>query len=244
MDNFYQIFGSADSQDVDIMVFVDELKSIDENHTLIKKLNQHFQESLFPNRDINCNLGIVKNGMLIDVFKGTYDECNNSLYYTYGNHYQHCSNKIQDVYDRSRSSEFYHIKLKRVARFILSFFSREPELREFIKPALRGDLIERLQALQKIDFQNYITFPGKKEKHEDIYKVCAFQFVQCICLAANREIYTKTDVKTNFIHFSNIIDRKYITKDDLANLNSAKEIFITQCEAELESGRLTNLKEI
>ena len=35
-------------------------------------------------------------------------------------------------------------------------------------------------ALKQIDFHKHTTFPGKKEKHEDIYKVLAFQFSQCM----------------------------------------------------------------
>lgn len=241
MNYKYQIFGSKDSQDVDIMVFVDELKTIDENHTLIKELNKHF-ETIYPGREINCNLGILKDGMMVDVFKGTYDECNNSLYYTYDLHQQPGENVIDRLYVRGRGTDFYHLKLKRVARFILSFFSREPELRSIIKPALKGDLIVRLSALEKIDFHKYTTFPGKKEKHEDIYKVLAFQFSQCMCLASYKEVYTKEDAKI-FKQFSNMLDRKPITETDLEILNRCKEIFIVLCDTEISKGKMLNFEE-
>jgi hypothetical protein len=190
LENQFQIFGSRDSQDVDIMVFVDKLATIDENHTFVKELNKYF-ETIYHGLEINCNLAVLKDGMIIDVFKGTYDECNNSLYYTYNNHKQPYSNVIEKLYERGRGTDFYHVKLKRVARYILSFFSREPELREIIKPALKGDLITRLEALKHIDFTKHTTFPKKKEKHEDIYKVVAFQFAQILGLSENKEIYTK-----------------------------------------------------
>ena len=62
---------------------------------------------------------------------------------------------------------YYHLKIKRVSRFILSFFSREPELRHNIKSALRGDLNERLNILSLIDFKKYTEFKHKKENKEE-----------------------------------------------------------------------------
>lgn len=244
MNYKYQIFGSKDSQDIDIMVFVDELKSIDENHTLIKELNDHFS-SLYS-KEINCNLAVLENGMIKEVFKGTEDECNNSLFYTYENHDQKYPNVVTSLYDRSRGSKYHHIKLIRVARFILSFFSREPELRTKIKPALRGDLLLRLEVLKEIDFTKYTTFPGKKEKHEDIYKVLAFQFAQVMGLSLfNKEVYTKSDAKELFNKsLSNMLNRKPITIEDLNTLNECLRWFIIMCETEIITKRLTNFNEL
>lgn len=239
----YQIFGSADSVDIDMMIFVDELQTIEGNHCLIKEYNEFFSSKY--DKKINCNLAVLKDGMVVDVFKGTADECNNSLYYTYDNHLniQDFPNQIEKLYDRSKRSIYFHIKLIRVARFILSFFSREPELREMIKPALKGDLLLRLKVLSKIDFTKYTTFPHKKEKHEDIYKVLAFQFAQCFGLRTNCEIYSKSDAKNMFSYFSDMLDRKEITLKDLHLLNNSLELFITMCEAEIESGRMTSFSE-
>lgn len=242
MNYKYQIFGSKDSQDIDIMVFVDELKSIDENHTLIKELNVYF--SHIYTKEINCNIAVLENGMIKEVFKGTEDECNNSLYYTYSNHEQKYPNVITQLYDRSRGSHYHHVKLIRVARFILSFFSREPELREFIKPALRGDLLLRLEVLKKIDFTKYTTFPGKKEDLADIYKVLAFQFAQSLGLSANKEIFTKSDAVKAFYPLTEMIRRKCITHESLEILNRCLDLFIELCKIEIETGRLTNYNEL
>lgn len=241
LENEFQIFGSRDSQDVDIMVFVDKLATIDENHTFVKELNKYF-ETIYR-REINCNLGVLKDGMIVDVFKGTYDECNNSLYYTYKNHNQLYPNVIKTTYERCNGTEFYYIKMKRVARFILSFFSREPELREFIKPALKGDLKQRLEALKHIDFTKHTSFPKKKEKHEDIYKVVAFQFAQILGLSEDKEIYTKDGAILYNQAFYTYIKRLELRKEHLMFLNQMLYRYIVLTEEEIKSGRLTNLIE-
>lgn len=245
MNYKYQIFGSRDSQDVDIMLFVDELKSIDENHTLVKEANAYFENfhPEFKGKELNCNLGVLKDGMIVDVFKGTYDECNNSLYYTYKNHNQLYPNVIKSLYERGNGTEFYYIKMKRVARFILSFFSREPELREFIKPALKGDLKQRLEALKHIDFTKHTSFPKKKEKHEDIYKVVAFQFAQILGLSQDKEIYTKDGAILYNQAFYTYIKRLELDHVHLMFLNQMLYRYIVLAEEEIESGRLTNLIE-
>lgn len=237
----YQIFGSEDSQDVDIMVFVDEMKSIKENHDLVKKLNHDF--SSMYDKKINTNLAVLHNGMIISVFKGTLDECNNSLFYTYNNHQQKFPNAIERLYDRSYKSEYFYIKLKRISRFILSFFSREQELRHKVKPALKGDLIERLNVLELIDFKKYNTFDHKKESNVDIYKTLSFQFAQIFGLFGNKEIYSKSDAKLLFKPLSNMLDRKEMTENDYIILQNSLKIFINLCKIEIEIGRIKNLKE-
>lgn len=130
----------------------------------------------------------------------------------------------------------------RVARFILSFFSREPELRTTIKSALRGDLNERLEALKLIDFTKYTEFPKKKEKKEDIYKVCAFQFAQVCALTANEEIYSKEEAIMMFPIFEKFIHRMNVS-DELDILQRGLNMFIILCEERLEQNKFTTLYE-
>lgn len=214
----FQIFGSASSKDVDVMVFIDELKSTDENHSLVKLLNVYlfeiFKDSTLGFKEVNANLGVLKDGMLIDVFKGTYDECNNSLYETYNLHQQFYENAIQTKYDR-KQNEYYHWKLKRVLRFILSFYSRVPELRTDIKSALRGDFRERIRVCRMIDLTKNTEFPKKKESTEDIYKVIAFQLVQIIMLSEQIEIYTKEEAVIMIPKLKPFLFRETFTTNDL-----------------------------
>ena len=56
-------------------------------------------------------------------------------------------------------------KILRVARFIITFYSRT-ELRKEIKSALRGNLLLKLEVLKKINFVKMTEFTDKKEKKE------------------------------------------------------------------------------
>jgi hypothetical protein len=223
MDQVFYIFGSKSSVDYDVLLIVDELKTIDENHKLIKewnkKLEKQFVEAGLEYKKVNCNLGVYGMGQIIAVFKGTYDEVNNSLFWTYGHHKQFWELNIKAPYDRINNNYFKHLKLKRCYRFLLSFYSRVPELREDIKLALRGDFKKRSEVLNLINFNKHTQFPKKKDKIEDIYKVIAFQLAQTIGLFKGFEIYTKEDVLLHFPRLKNFIMRQPFSQMDLSTLN-------------------------
>jgi hypothetical protein len=224
----WQIYGSASSQDYDIMVFVDELGSIEENHQLIKKLDVDMENILelykYPKKKINVNIGVVRNGQLWDVFKGYVFEVNNSLYHTYKNHNQWYDQHIEEP--MKLTADIQHYKLKRCFRFILSFYSRVPEWRQDIKEALRGTFDKRMECFSKIDFTRHTEFPNKAEKREDIYKTFAFQFSQTYLLLHGTEIYSKEEALENFPIFSNFLLRKEITKQDLQHLQNMASLLL------------------
>jgi len=202
--------------DYDVLLIVDELKTIDENHKLIKewneKLETQFVEAGLERKKVNCNLGVYGMGQIIAVFKGTYDEVNNSVYKTYNRHQQFFTLNIKAPYDRTNSDFFKHLKLKRCYRFLLSFYSRVPELREDIKLALKGDFIKRHEVLSKIRFSTHKEFPKKKEKVIDIYKVIAFQLAQTICLFNGVEIFSKEGALSFYPQLANPIWRQPLTE--------------------------------
>lgn len=218
MEPSFYIFGSKSSVDYDVLLIVDELKTIDENHKLIKEWNERlekqFVEAGLEHKKVNCNLGVYGMGQIIAVFKGTYDEVNNSVYYTYRNHKQFFTLNIQAPYDRLGNDYFKHMKLKRCYRFLLSFYSRVPELREDIKLALKGDFIKRHEVLSKIRFTTHTEFPKKKEKIEDIYKVIAFQLAQTLTLMHGVEIFSKEDALSFYPQLANPIWRRPMTEHD------------------------------
>jgi hypothetical protein len=217
----FQIFGSKSSKDYDVLFFVDELKSIKENHDLIKMLNTSVKKFLIdngqPDKPVNTNLGILNDGKLITVFKGTYDEVNNSLFYTYTLHTQFYPNRITSTYDRT-SDFFKHLKLKRCYRFLLSFYSRT-ELRSEIKGALKGNFKLRWDVLSKIDLRTWTQFPEKKDDLVDIYKVMAFQLAQTIELFSGVEIYTKEDALIRYPELHAFLLREPHDSFDLYYLN-------------------------
>jgi len=87
-DIVFQIFGSRTSIDSDVMVFVNEIPENEfDATTLCKEYNILLQTKypeLFEGKEMNCNLAIIKNYKIDKVYKGTEDESNNSLFYTYG----------------------------------------------------------------------------------------------------------------------------------------------------------------
>lgn len=198
MKEKFQIFGSRSSRDYDVLVFVDQFGTTEENHQTVKRYNEElaltFRSVGMPEKKVNANLGILTSvGTLGRVFKGTPDEVNNSLRDTYHVHDQLHDQHIKHLYDRTQT--FYkHVKLKRCYRFILSFYSRT-ELRNEIKVALKGDFKQRHDVLSKIDFNVHTEFPGKKDAKEDIYKTIAFQLAQTIDLVEHDiEHYTKESI--------------------------------------------------
>ncbi len=240
----YNIFGSKDSQDYDILVFVDSLGTVDENHATVKLNNVILETAMdvagWPKKPINSNLGILEYSKLIKVFKGTADEVNNSCYYTYHKHKQVHPLMIDGPINRD---EFYkQLKLKRCFRFIISFYSRVPEWRKDIREAMKGTFDKRLAMVKKINFTEAIEFPGKKEKREDIYKVLAFQIAQTLSLCEfDYEIYSKEEVIVSFEPLKNFILRQPLTLNDLEYLERLKQELVSF--AELEIKEMFNLNE-
>lgn len=215
----FQIFGSSDSQDVDIMVFMQSISSdAKTNHDLIKELN-HYCSGHFIGRQINCNLCTYDHitGIIKSVFKGTPDEVNNSLFYTYDLHEQTWNNLIMKPVKRD-----LEYKLIRVSRFLLSFFSRVTKLRPQIKAALRGTFQDRLDVLSTIKFIDYehYDFSIKGEKKEDVWKVIAFQLGISIALEeSGKEIYTKDDLIAQYPALLTFISRMDLYSPDFLLLD-------------------------
>jgi len=228
----FYLFGSEDSSDYDVLVAVDDIpQDIDKAHNICKYYNDLLSKVL-TDKDLNCNLGIFKDGHLVKVFKGTIDELNNVIFYTYDNHKQFFPNPITSPVVRDVDE-----KILRVARFIITFYSRT-QLRPQIKSALRGDLKEKLEVLKKIDFVKMVDFPGKKERLEDIYKVLAFQFGQVFSLIDGHEedSYTKNGIIKNYMDLSNLLKRGKVSNIDLEVLNKYLDRFTKLVETRIKEG--------
>lgn len=222
----FQIFGSENSLDYDVMVFIDEIpESIDQSHTLCKIYDVELSKIL-TDKPLNCNLATVDNGFITKAFKGTPDEVNNALFYTYDLHTQYHPLVIKEPIVRE-----YDMKILRAYRNILSFFSRS-HLRATIKPALRGDLIGKIQVMKTIDFEVMRAFPGKKESIKDIYKVMAFQFGQLFSLVDGfeKDSYTKNGIILNYPDLEPMLNRKDLSTSDYKTLNKYLERLIKLSE--------------
>ncbi|CAD0005404.1 hypothetical protein [Flavobacterium chungangense] len=204
----YQIFGSENSLDVDLVFFIQEMpETILEKLSLSKKLSESIT-SFYSEKQINANLAVQKNGHLTEVYKGTTDELNNALFHTYQNHIQKFDNQITKLLVRD-----IDLKFLRSTRMILSFLSKT-EYRPVIKSALKGDLDEKIQALEKIDLKHIDSF-GKDKNNLDSIKSIAFQLGQAISLHEGKEFYTKNEIAFEFPDL-----RKYLFREntDFENL--------------------------
>lgn len=184
----FQIFGSKTSEDLDCFVFVDELGTIAENKGTCKYYDDLIRVLTSTEKRVNTNIGVLgTNNMLSEVFKGTIDEVNNSMYYTYHLHDQKHPQNI--LYPTRRDK---HLKALRAVRTILSFFSRTVD-RKKIKYALKNGLQEKLDILEKIDLSR-IELNKPNTKMVDCLKTVAFQVGQSGALLDGIELYTKEDI--------------------------------------------------
>ena len=208
--------GSEDSLDHDIYVIID--KPMD-NHPSKKLCEQYLPA--------NANLLVIEDGVVTWSYKGTIDECNNSLYHTYDLHEQ----KFKFPIERKLQRDF-SLKMLRTIRGILSYVSRT-ELRVEIKKALRSsDIQVKIDALKLIDLTKIEDFV-KNDKIE-VYKFLAFQLGQTISLLDdNEELFTKSSVKEKYPTMVDFLSRK--ETDSVIELQSFLERFIDIVESSIKT---------
>lgn len=206
----FQLFGSASSLDVDIVFFVDQLDSVKASSMLSKNLGQQYATWSNCGKIVNANLAILgADGHLVEVYKGTTDELNNALIATYDFHEQAHAQQIQTALPRD-----INLKVLRCARVVLSFLSRT-KIRAEVKMALRGDLLQKLNVLDRIRLNNFDEL-GKNGGVVEFYKTVAFQLGQTLALMAGDELYTKAAVANYYPSLAPYLWRdKTITVDRL-----------------------------
>lgn len=227
----YNIFGSEDSIDIDVMVYVDTIPNTEDGKNKCAELEKQLSEELQTRsfsidessykqikeneepklsqeiiKKVNVNLAIVKDGIIVDCFKGTPDEVNNSVFFTYVLHKQkyECMVKRKVIRD-------IQLKCARSVRIILSFLSRT-EHRDKVKFALKGGFHDKLKVLKEINIAKLDDLGKNNQSLEDFYKVVAFQIGQCFSLIHlyEQEIYTKNQVIENFPELAPFIKREKI----------------------------------
>ena len=224
MENLYQIFGSESSEDLDVMVFVDEIPSTIEES---KDLCHFWNEKIESNKKVNSNLAVLKDGIIIDIYKGCSCECNNSLYNTYKYHIQKYPLQIERLVERD-----IDLKIMRSARSILMILSRS-QFRIQIKNALRSDFIKKIQTLEYIDY-SVLTEDDIRERidFKDALKQISFQLGQSIALMDGVELYTKEDVSNMFPSLEDMLLRK---EPNLIEIEKYKNEFVRKSKLRLKN---------
>ena len=212
----YPIFthGSEDSLDHDIYVIFDQIPSFKEAKSYCQNL-----------KEMNPNILVLKDGFVFWSFKGTVDECNNSLFYTYGLHKQKYNNPIKEILERDLD-----LKLVRTIRGLLSYFSKTDKRIE-VKKALRSNSwAEKYSVLKKLQLSRNINYV--KCNHEELFKFFAFQIGQTLSLIQDgEELFTKKSVAKKYPEIEDFLYRKIDSDESL--LQSFYINFITLIEKEI-----------
>lgn len=203
------IYGSGDSLDIDVAYIFGEKPSMQE----CKKFCSDKME--------NRNIVVIKNGEVIDSFKGTYDEMNNAIFNTFDLHEQILdSNPITKLIERDKA-----IKSIRTIRGILSQLSRT-QYRTDIKRALKStNFKERLEVLETIKLSNIKDFV--KDSRVETFKFLSFQLGQTMGLLEDREFYTKQDVASYYKDLKTHLYRE--DSSDIYYLEHMLQMFINTC---------------
>lgn len=198
----WQYFGSEDSTDTDIVFFVAELPAtIQQRSELCKACVSGYAALNEAAKKVNGNLAVLNKGQITDVYKGTADELNNALYYTYHRHKQDFDNQVKKVLSRN-----IDLKLIRCTRMLLSAMTRTA-FRKEVKMALQSGLGTRMAVLKQIDWQQ-LKEPEKGFTLIDIKKLMAFQLGQSMALISGKEVYTKGDIAFCYPQLSPYLQRQ------------------------------------
>lgn len=184
------IHGSEDSIDVDVYYVFDKMPSFKEC------------QDFCSDKEENRNIITIQDGIVVDCYKGTPDEINNGLYYTYDLHQQIAPMPIKRLVERD-----VLIKSVRVVRCLLSHLSRTRH-RETVKMALGSpDWQMKIFTLGIINLSEIDDF-GKNGTKLDVLKVFAFQLGQILGLHEGVELYTKSAVAKRYPSLEDFLYRR------------------------------------
>lgn len=213
----YNVFGSENSIDKDIVVFLNSMpKTIEDSKKLCKKIENEM------GNDTNANLAFIKDGIISKCFKGTPDEVNNSVFYTYVLHDQDFDLQVKKTIKRN-----VPLKIARSLRIILTLFSRT-KYRKEIKKALKKEALDKLKVLEKIISFNDLDFNKNGLTNADIWKNIAFQMIQTRALIEGKEIYTKNDAIEYRPNLTEAINREQMNDSHFFILNSEKSLYCSK----------------
>lgn len=208
--------GSEDSLDIDVYVVIEKpILNIQE----CKELCETY-------KGYNANLITIENGQVSWCYKGTIDECNNSILATYS---LHPENTLPCPVTK-RMERDVEQKVQRTVRGLLSYLSRT-HLRDEVKAALKSsDMNVKRAVLEKVTIWEFPDF-GKKGENKDVYKFFAFQLTQtCALLHMGAEIFTKAQASDMYPTATPFLYRRIDKPEDSHLLQSYFDFFLVLLE--------------
>lgn len=224
----FQIHGSPDSLDYDVMVFPGTLPPVVEASAELcrefaAELKRFFNVQGMAPKKMNINIATIRDGHVQQVFKGASDEVNNACFLTYKHSQQFHPLQIQRTVPRNLP-----LKTARSLRSICSMISRTQH-RTRIKTALRDVIGAQIQTLKSISLAVPLDNSSKRLSDEDMYKTIAFQLGQVMALREGIEIYTKKGLSDHFPELSGFLGRD-LAHYDFAGLERLKQEWLGQSE--------------
>lgn len=148
----FNIFGSSNSLDVDMVVPVPPTWMDEKKHTGLlycNKLKEQIQQMhpTMANKDLDVNIVVVQDGVIVWCLKGSSDETNNAVFYTYKFHTQEHSCLVARPIARNVQA-----KIERTCRTITSFFKRSAHRAQCAKALKSQDVSTQLSFLQGLNF--------------------------------------------------------------------------------------------
>jgi hypothetical protein len=219
----YNIFGSPDGNDIDILVLVNEkISQLNKNQLdrLCILYSEHFK-LLYSNLSVDINLILVEEYKIIWVAHGTIWETNNALFATYDLHTQKykcfVNNNIMPT-----TTEINN-KLHKAVRNILSMYIRSIQYRNDVKKALNSTstLNERLNVVLSIDNSRIIWADNRNNivKINKQTKRACYQTLQALSSINTPGLYTKQDLCRSCPTIKNFLYHNTLTEIDYVNLN-------------------------
>lgn len=189
------IHGSADSTDVDVMYIFDEIPAREDATRFCS-----------DNSIENKNIAVVRDGVVVWVYKGTVDEVNNALLRTIPLH-----DNPECIITRTLERDVL-AKAIRVMRGSLTQCSRT-EYRKGVKEAINSYSWEhRMRQFRRIQFWYIEDFV--KQSKIDTVKFFAFQWGQLAGLTIGKELYTKAEVAAEFPRLRKFLYREPAAFDE------------------------------
>lgn len=199
-DPIRYVHGSEDSVDIDVMYVFDQLPDV----TTCKSICD-------GKGNENGNIIVVNDGIVVAAFKGSVDEVNNALFYTYQLHEQDYPLIIEHPVERD-----VILKDIKVIRKILSSFSRT-QFRGDIKEALRGNWETKLLVLKNLEYEKIDFSIIPKTTTKDLMKTLAFQIGQALALHQGIELYTKRAIAEYYPELKDYLYREDASSENMIN---------------------------
>lgn len=218
----FNIHGSEDSLDIDVFVEVDD-HWMNPNHKpniLVAECTRlagpvagliGVQENL-----VNCNICVVRDGVIVWCAKGDATESNNALLRTYSLHRQQkfpCF--VQRTVERNVNA-----KIHRAVRGVLGTFTRT-QYRVEVKACLRSKvaLRERVRVLKGLDLSDLVWESSVDNAMiVDELKRAAFQTGQLLLLLRGVEVFTKSEVSRSIAGMEVFMKRAVAQREDMQRL--------------------------